>query len=661
MSRWLIVAALFTCLMGSSVMTGCGVRQTADLEVQSRAMNTAPPPAPATASVQQDDPERDTDTEWLIDSLAATVDSLRLPGVFEVDLPDISDSLAAATEAQLPSVDELFDYPVDVNHRVLTWVDYFLGKGRQSFEVGLKRSGRYLALARRVFAEEGVPQDLAFLAHIESGFRHNARSSARALGLWQFMRGTASLYNLRCDSYVDERLDPEKSTRACAQHLRDLHDEFNDWYLALAAYNAGAGKVNRAIRKTGTRDFWTIARTRYLVNETRNFVPEILAATLLAKSPGAYGFSELTDPPLEYDSVTVDSPTDLRVTSSCTGVSVEELQKLNPALLLMQTPRTAEYAIHVPKGSGERFAREIAKIPADKRLVFHRHVVGSGQTLGQLARRYGTTVRAIQDANRLGRKTTIYVGNTLLIPSRHGGTADYALLGGDGAVNHTVQRGDCISGIAAHYGVQSKAIIEVNGLTDPGRIHPGQILAIPVPPQRRSTTTAGDDALAERQSTQDDGAHRSRPTHTLRAQNNSDSLGRVPTTAHIVEQAREAIRLEEEQAAAQGPPPNAGPITHVVRRGDTLSEIASRYGVQVNQLRSWNGLGRSHVIHPGQELSVVQPSGVLMADARIHTVRRGESIWLIAQHYGVRVSDLLNWNNLSRRALIYPGQKLRLY
>ncbi len=661
MSRWLIVAALLTCLMGSMVMTGCGFRQAASAEVRPQVMKAATPSEPASTAAHQDDPEQNADTEWLIDSLAVTVDSLNLPGVFEVDLPDISDSLAAATEAQLPSVDELFDYPVDVNHRVLTWVDYFLGKGRRSFEIGLTRSGRYLAMARRIFAEEGVPQDLAFLAHIESGFRHNARSSARALGLWQFMRGTASIYNLRCDSYVDERLDPEKSTRACAQHLRDLHDEYDDWYLSLAAYNAGAGKVNRAIRKAGARDFWAIARTRYLVNETRNFVPQILAATLLAKSPGAYGFSETTDPPLEYDSVTVDSPTDLRVVSSCTGVSVDDLQELNPALLLMQTPRASEYAIHVPKGSGERFALEIAKIPADKRLVFHRHIVRSGQTLGLLARRYGTTVRAIQDANRLGRKTTIYVGDTLLIPSRQGGTADYAMLGREGAVNHTVRRGDCISGIAAHYGVPSKAIVEVNGLTDPSRIHPGQILAIPVPPQRRSTATAADNALAERESNQKVGAHRSQPTHTLRAQNNSDSLGRVPTTAHIVAQAREAIRLEEELAAAQGPPPKTGPTTHVVRRGDTLSEIATRYGVRVSQLRSWNDLGRSHVIHPGQELSVAPPGGVLTANSRIHTVRRGESIWLIAQHYGVGVSDLLNWNNLSRRAVIYPGQKLRLY
>ena len=169
-------------------------------------------------------------------------------------------------------------------------------------------------MARRIFAEEGIPQDLAAMAHIESGFRHNARSPARALGLWQFMRGTARLYGLRCDSYVDERLDPEKSTRAAARYLRDLYKEFGDWYLAMAAYNTGSGRVARAIRRTGSRDFWHIAGSRYLVNETRNFVPAILSATILSKSPGAYGYTEKTAPPLEYDTVIVDSPT---ATSTC--------------------------------------------------------------------------------------------------------------------------------------------------------------------------------------------------------------------------------------------------------------------------------------------------------------------------------------------------------
>ncbi len=591
-----------------------------------------------------------TDADWLIDSLAVPVDSLNLPGAFQVDLPDISDSLAAATEAQLPSVDEIFDYPIEFNRRVLAWIDFYLGRGRRSFDHSLERSGRYLAMARRIFAEEGVPQDLASLAHVESGFRHNAQSPARALGLWQFMRGTARCYGLRCDAYVDERLDPEKSTRACAQHLRDLYAEYGDWYLSLAAYNAGAGKVNRAIRKTGEHNFWDIARTRYLVNETRNFVPAILAATILAKSPGAYGFKEATEPPLEYDTITVDTPTDLRVLSAAAGIPLAELVDLNPALLLMQTPRGEPYAVHVPAGFGEAVAAAIEEIPPEKRLVHHRHVVRSGQTLGGLAHRYGTTVGAIQDANGMGRRTTIYAGDTLLIPSRHGGLGDLALAGPDGTIKHTVRRGECLSNIAAHYRVKVGAISSANGLADPRRIYPGQVLAIPLPPDRLLTQLAERDPVGL-------GSGGALP---VRAQNNSDSLGRVASTAHIVEQAREAIKLEEARAAEENRR-LPGPTLHTVRRGDTLSEIATRYDVRVSELRRWNGLGRSSLIYPGRDLRVAPPDGNPSGESRVHVVQRGESLWTIAQRYGVRVSDLTQWNDISRGSIIRPGQKLLLY
>ncbi len=615
-------------------------------------------------------------TEWLIDSLSVRVDSLNFPGAFQGDLPDISDSLAAYTESRLPSGEELFDYPVELNRRVLAWIDFYLGRGRSSFDRSLERSGRYLAMARRIFAEEGVPQDLAFLAHVESGFRHNAQSPARALGLWQFMRGTARQYDLRCDAYVDERLDPEKSTRACARHLSDLYAEFGDWYLSLAAYNAGAGKVRRAVRQAGARDFWHIARTRHLVNETRNFVPAILAATILSKSPGAYGFKETTDPPLEYDTIMIDSPTDLRVVAAVSGLSLEELHELNPALLLMQTPRGNEYPIHLPCGLGGAASASLAEIPPEERLVHHRHAVQSGQTRGGRARRYGTTVQAIQDANGMGRRTTIYVGNTLLIPSRHGGLADFVLAGADGMIKHTVRRGECLSTIASRYRVRVAAIQSANAIRDPARIYPGQVLSVPVPveqaraaaaPIEPVTRSSGamamsaeaqhrdahvQDALAERES-----AAGYRP---LRAQNNSDSLGRVPTTAHIVEQARAALELEEQRAVEEGRP-LPGPALHVVRRGDTLSEIAGRYGVRVTELRQWNGMGRSSLIHPGQELFVASPSGNRSGESRVHVVRNGESLWIIAKRYGVRVADLASWNEIHHGSIIRPGQKLRLY
>lgn len=600
-------------------------------------------------------------TEWLLDSISEQLDSLETLGTYGTDVPDISDSLAAATEARMPSVGELFDYPVVVNRRVLAWVDAYLGKSRRSLENSLRRSGRYLAMARRIFREEGIPQDLAFLAHVESGFRHNALSHAKALGLWQFMRGTACLYGLRCDNYVDERLDPEKSTRAAARYLRDLYQQYDDWYLALAAYNTGAGKVNRAIRRAGSRDFWRIAQTRHLYNETRNFVPAILAVTIIAKSPGAYGLATETDPSLVYESATVDSPTDLRIVARCTGAPLSILQELNPALLLTQTPPQADaYEVRMPLGLSERFAREIARVPPAERLVYLRHKVRSGETLGLLARRYRTTVRAIQDANRLGRSTLIRIEQTLQIPSRSAGdwlgVFDWS---GKTSVTHEVRRGETISEIAKTYGSSGRAIQQANHLTNPHRICIGQLLKIPVPEAlatARVNGEAGQDPAGHRGQSADTAAERA--ASAASHEDLADSLGRVASTAHIVEAARRSIREQQEREAAATPPPRV----YVVRRGDTLSEIAAAHGARVADLTRWNGLQSRAAIHPGQQLMVSAPSSrTTQGQPRVHVVKRGDSLWSIAKHYGVRVAELAAWNGIGTRGIIRPGQQLQLY
>jgi peptidoglycan lytic transglycosylase D len=613
------------------------------------------------------------ETEQLLDSLSTPITEFGyFPGL-ETDLPDISDSLAAVTEAALPppTGDEIFDYPVVVNRRVLSLVDFYQGKAKNTFNRSLKRSGRYLAMARRIFKEEGVPQDLTFLAHIESGFRHNARSRVKATGLWQFMRGTAREWGLRCDAYVDERLDPEKSTRASAQYLRFLYERYDDWYLALAAYNAGPGKVDRAIRRSGYKDFWEIGQTRFLVTETRNFVPAILAVTILAKSPGAYGYTEETDPPLEYDVVAVDTPTDLRVVSECTRVPLNELQDLNPALLLLQTPVGApSFDIRVPKGVGNLFAREIEKIAPQDRLVFVRHKVKSGETLGLLAQRYGTTVRAIQQANRMGKRTMINIGKTLLIPSQSADGQFLASLDRSQATDHKVRSGDYLSKIAANYGVTVAALQQANDLKDPSKIYVGQKLIVPAAPSNRrkneptrSAPTTTRPSVAEETSNSATDSHESysnSPSIAMRASNNATTLGRVPTTAHLVAQAREEIKRDREEN-----PEKYAPRTYSVRNGDTLSEIAQRHHVRLSHLRRWNNLSGSR-IHPGQKLIVKNPSlggddSTPKRANKLHVVKSGDSLWLIARHYGVKVRDLISRNGLRSNGTIYPGQKLKIY
>jgi membrane-bound lytic murein transglycosylase D len=451
--------------------------------------------------------------------------------------------------------------------------------------------------------------------------------------------------------------------------LRDLYAKYDDWCLALAAYNAGSGKVDKAIRRAGTRDFWQIARTRYLRRETRNFVPAILAATILAKSPGAYGLTEETDPPLEYDTAAVDSPTDLRVVAQCIDVSTAKIRDLNPCILQLQTPpESKSFDVHVPMGMGETFARELARIPFEKRLLFHRHKVRRGETLGQLARSYRTTVRAIQDANGMGRRTTIYAGRTLQIPARDMPEDHLADLHSEDGIQHRVRKGEFLGKIAQRYGVTVRQIQKANGISNASRIHAGDLLTIPKRPKRLSENDASsqDGSLEPKHVASGAGAGvpgnvsltPKQQSHPLRAKNTSDSLGRVPTTAHIVEDAREAIKEEESVS-----PPKSR--VHVVRKGDTLSDIAAQYGVRLSSLRHWNNLGRRSRIYPGQEIMVRDPGTRGGAPGKkdffLHIVKSGESLWKIAGRYGVRVMDLVRWNNLRRSAIIHPGQSLRIY
>ncbi len=642
------------------------------------------------------------DIDWLVDNLAALVDSVNAPADITVEVPDISDSLAAATQASLPPTEELFDYPVVVNLRVLTWIDYFLGRIHKNFEAGLQRSGRYLSMARRIFKEEGVPQDLVFLAHVESAFKVNALSSARALGLWQFMRGTGKLYGLRCDAYVDERLDPEKATRAAARHLHDLYNRYGDWYLALAAYNAGAGNVDRAIQRTGIRDFWQLSQTRYLVYETRNFVPAILAATIIAKSPGAYGFTEETDPPLAYDTVIVHEPIDLRVVARYSGATLTELERLNTALLLNQTPPLAEkYELRVPAGLGDAFARRVVEIPSEERLLYQHHKVKSGENLAMVAARYGTTVRAVQDANRMGRSTLIRAGQSLLIPG-HGAPSrsvrDEFEWSSKEALTHRVRRGDTLSRIAGLYNVPAMAIQTANSLKNPDCLSVGQELTIPVAGKasdpEATDETASDPAPAAAEPV---AAPVVVPaTRSMLAQNNSEALGRVPSTAHIVAQARLQIgnATATPSAAAlinDGPtatrrlgasaPASDPPVTtYRVHRGDTLGKIASRFGVSVSQLRDWNRVRGGNLIYPGQVLRIARPAEAARIapaaigaparepalqsapqPARVHIVRRGDSLWKISKRYGVSTSDLMRKNALGASSTLQPGQQIVLH
>ncbi|MGO9012256.1 MAG: transglycosylase SLT domain-containing protein [Bryobacteraceae bacterium] len=312
----------------------------------------------------------------------------------------------AATVSQLP---------LSMTDAVLGYINYFSNRGHSTIVVAMQRSGRYRPMIQRVLDEEGVPQELIHLAQAESGFMPRAMSRARAGGMWQFLVWRAAEYGLDRTAYADDRMDPEKATRAAARHLHDLYNEFGDWYLAIAAYDCGPQTVQSAVERTGYADFWELRARGVLPIETTNYVPIILAMTIMEKNAQAYGLDQVQmDPPLEYDTVELSALTSLPLVADATDTSVAELAELNPALLGNLAP--AHYTLHVPKGSGARLMDALALVPVDHRAAWRLHRVAAGETLGAIGSRYSVSTASLLAANGLEAHAAVE-GDLLVVPT----------------------------------------------------------------------------------------------------------------------------------------------------------------------------------------------------------------------------------------------------
>ena len=352
------------------------------------------------------------------------------------------------------------DLPLTVNDVVVSYLNFFqTPRGRSIVENGLRRKGKYQEMISRVLREEGVPQDLIYLAQAESAFQPLALSRAGARGIWQFMQWRGNEYGLKRTWWVDERVDPEKATRAAAIHLRDLYGLYGDWYLAIAAYNCGPGNVQKGIERTGYADFWELYKRKVLPRETQNYVPIILALTLIAKDAAHYGIAVEPDTPVETDTVKPGRAIDLRLVAETIDVDVATLRGLNPSLLRMITPDDPEFVLHLPKGTSERFAAEIADIPADKWVSWRRHRVESGETLSSIAKKYRVTPVSIADANGLDRNEGLAAGEKLIIPAARPVEETKSRL-----VRYRVRKGDTLEGVADQFSVTSQDIRKWNGL-----------------------------------------------------------------------------------------------------------------------------------------------------------------------------------------------------
>jgi membrane-bound lytic murein transglycosylase D len=486
--------------------------------------------------------------------------------------PAADASTKAKAEAEIKNTHS--DLPLMMTDQVAGYIAYFSGRGRGVFERAYARSGRYHDMIVSTLKQEGVPQDLLYLAQAESGFHPLAVSRVGARGIWQFMASRARGYGLHHNMYEDDRQDPEKSTRAAAHHLKDLYNQFGDWYLAMAAYNSGPGTVQAAVRRTGYADFWELYRRNVLPKETRNYVPIILAVTIIAKNPLQYGLDDVNlDSPAAYDSITIDYPVDLRLAAQCVNSTPSELQDLNPSLLRQSTPRQGEFQLHLPTGTKDQYETAIASIPPDMRLWWRYHTVHSGDTLASLARNYHTTAKQIAEANHLD-SPELEAEAKLVIPVTPGkhpqsDTATYARR----ITRYKVHRGDTVESVAENFGISPQMLRRWNGLRG-SSLAGRRILALHLP-----VTPSGHDAEV--------------------ASTRSKSKSKAQAASSNAPAAKLA-QVEKETSDA-----SVSVVHHRVKSGETLYSIATLYKTTVSALKRDNQ--NVAVLHPGMIL-IVQPA-----------------------------------------------------
>jgi len=428
------------------------------------------------------------------------------------------------------------DFPLELNPTVDRFVEAMTREGeyRRRIERGLSRAGPYLPMIRNKLEQAGLPEDLAYLPLIESAFSNTAYSRARAHGMWQFISSTGRHYGLAVGSLVDERRDPELSTDAAAAYLTDLYEEFNDWSLALAAYNSGSGNVRRAIRRSGNTDFWSLRR--YLPRETRNYVPAFMASVIVAKQPERFGFTPPVEEDWVYDKITVSDALDLEFLADKIDLEVATVRELNPAIRRDLTPAVGQTTVRLPAGFGSVAEDILAATPKSEWAPRMMHTVRSGESLYTIARRYGSSVSAIRQANGI-RGNLIHPGQTLVVP-RFGAPRPQPTRHASGEGTYMVQRNDTLWDIARSFGMSVDSLCAANGLSRRDTIRPGQRLEIPAD----------------------------------RSETDSPATTRRDTT-------------------------------YKVRRGDTLYDIARRFGVSISALRRANRLTGSR-IHPGDVLRI---------------------------------------------------------
>lgn len=502
--------------------------------------------------------------------------------------------------------------PLVENSRFDFYVKLFSGRYKRTFQKWLNRSNEYIYIIRDIFREEGVPEELTYLPFTESGFNPSIMSHAGAMGMWQFMKGTGKIYGLDSNFWVEERRDFEKSTRAAARHLRDLHDRLGDWYLAMAAYNAGLGKVLNAIKRYKTRDYFKMSqrRYRYLKLETKDYVPKFLALRYLARNYQEFGFETPDGNPMLFERITLYRQANLYVLASIMETDIETIRELNPELMTPMTPPVDEYSLRIPYGKKAQLEEALEHISDEELAQFEVVYARKGRSVASYARQFKMSSAELKRINGL-RHNSILRSTYLFVPIKEvfDEELNQAFVQELKRYNpkvHRVRRGDSMYRIAHKYGMSLYELMALNRDVNPKRIRPGQTIIV-------------SDSYYNKRSQR---KVAKRKTYTKKA-----------TGSYVNRQ-------------------------HVVRKGESLWSIAKKYGTTVRSIKSKNGLYRN-TITPGTKLTVstLKKTSVAKAPSGKYRVRYGDNLWVIAKKFGTSVQSIKRKNNLNSNN-IKPGDLL---
>jgi membrane-bound lytic murein transglycosylase D len=574
--------------------------------------------------------------------------------------------------------------PLVINEPVKQFISFFMDRGQKFLPSWFFRSGYYFPMMKRIFAEEGLPQELIYLSLIESGLAPTARSKASAVGLWQFIRSTGNLYGLKGDFWIDDRRNPEKATRAAAKHLKDLYDIYQDWYLVLAAYNSGGGRVNSAIRRGRSNDYWEISKKLPL--ETRGYVPQYIAISLIFLNPEQYGFENMQyASPLESDTVMINGCYDLDVLANAAKADPDQLKLLNPDLVQTCTPPSMIYPLKIPKDKTEIFVANLKQIPPEKRRTYLVHNVKKGETIGSIAQKYNISKSLLVDLNGLEKyaksKKKLPKGISIKIPIKPSGN-----LLASASVNNPPQATP-----AAVTSVSTPEVQDTDADTDESTVETSSDKVQNSPDEQGNEKLQGESSKSKivYHVKQSDNLKSIASMYDVRISdirnwndipfgqeaNELDSIDIwIPKSKLALYQNINGLNSSEKSKLVSTkttikPEKENGWLTHKVKKNETLKSIADKYDVSVNSLKKWNGL-KKNSIAKGKTIKIYTQSAAndLYASSKKttkkseyeHKVEKKETLYSIAKKNDITVKELLEWNNMTEDDKLKTGQTLKL-